>query len=143
MKKYLAYLLISLSLLGCKDKSEANKPEVDEITATVESDSIHVHPKWKYLSDKPVVYFHTQNLAYWLDTKEIQILAVEKSKKYETGMFEIDGNEWTYTINSQDADHYKGRVCFAEVAFFTCNDGSVVQRTYMSNVVEAPNIVVH
>jgi hypothetical protein len=139
MKKFLTYLFVSLSLLGCKDKTEVNRPETNEIIVTVKSDSIHVHPKWKYVSDKPVIYFHTQNLAYWLDTKKIQILAVEKSKEYETGTFEVNGSEWTYHINNQDADIDRGRVCFAEVAFFTCNDGSIVQRTYMSDVVQAPN----
>ena len=127
-----------MSLVGCKDKSEVNRPEINEILVTVNGGSFLVHPKWKYVSDKPVVYFRTQNLAYWLDTKKIQILAAEKSKKYEIGTFEVVGSEWSYNVNTQDAI-FRGRVCFAEVAFFTCNDGSVAQRTYMSNVVQAPN----
>jgi hypothetical protein len=137
MKKILTYILISLGFLGCKDTSDANKPEASEIVATVTSNSINVHPQWKYLSDKPVDFFYTKNVAYWIDEKQIQVLAADKSKQYETETFEVDGSEWTYSItNSQD---YKGRVCFAEVTFFTCSDGSVVQRTYMSNVVKAPN----
>ena len=137
MKKLLTCLLVSLGFLGCKDTSDANRPEASEVVAAVTGNSINVHPQWKYVSDKPVDYFHTKNVAYWIDEKRIQVLAVDKSKEYETETFEVDGSEWTYSVtNSQD---YKGRVCFAEVAFFTCSDGSVVQRTYMSNVVKAPN----
>jgi hypothetical protein len=139
MKKILVYLFVSVSLMGCKDKSELNESQSNTISVVVKNGTFSVQPKWKYVSDKSVDCFHTKNIAYWIDEKKIQVLDVEKSKTYETGTFEVDGSEWTYSVNSQEADINRGRVCFAEVAFFTCNDGSVVQRTYMSNVVKAPN----
>lgn len=133
----LPFLLVLL-LSGCS--SPERKPPQ---SVTLQEGQFQVTSNWQFRSRIPIESFYSQMFACWLDEKKMEVRSGGRRNHFQETTRTVRQQGTNVAIPLRVTDYNRGRVCFTEVVFFLLEDGSVEQRTFVSNVLESPRKELH
>ncbi|MDF1851728.1 MAG: hypothetical protein P1U85_12900 [Verrucomicrobiales bacterium] len=119
--------------------SGCSQPEpVQDLSVVKDETRFNIISQWRFHSRVPVESYFTNLYLCWLDEKKLVARGGGKQHQLQEGTKMVAGNGETAAIPFRETDHNRGRLAFLEVIVFTLEDGTVEQRSFLSNVIESP-----
>lgn len=129
----LAAALAGVLISGCEQPEKS-----PELELSLESGDLHLTSNWAFRSRTPIRSYFSQVFVCWPEEGKMEPRSGGRNNRFteKTTLVRREGARTRIPV--RETDYNRGRLCIVEVVLFRREDGTVAEKTFLSNVIDSP-----